>query len=207
MTALPKLVIVLLVAIVVVGAAYFATRDQGNTNTVAPTNTANTNGANANAAPANANVNTSTAPVPADWQTFTHDRGFSIRYPLDWEVVVPSQGPIVAQLTPKGKIYNVEDSPTYAVYIVVRDDRVSTYLQDVDSTRLSVVTAGANRLTRLAPTGTVSSTSYLLDLPRGSLSISDHISELLYTSNLTADEAEAMRDIYNVVLASLVVTR
>lgn len=55
--ALPVLAIVLVLALVVVGTVYFATRDQGNTNTVLTANTANTNGANVNTTPANANVN------------------------------------------------------------------------------------------------------------------------------------------------------
>ncbi len=196
LAALPALAIILAVALVLAGAAYFTTRDRGDVAT-------NAYASNANAA-TNANTN---AIVPADWQTFSHPRGFSFRYPSDWEVVAPAADSAFITLTPTGQVYNVEDSPTYPVYVSLSDDTTAEYIRDVDGSRLSTVKIGANTLTRLAPTGTISSAAYLLDLREGSLSFSDHVDELLYTNNITTAQATVMRGIYNQMLASLTVSR
>lgn len=105
--ALPILTIVLVLAIVVVGAVYFATRDQDNTNTVVTTNTTNSIGLNLNTVLENRNTspvtnlnaatNTNSSPnanvagnantnaMPDGWQeyiNFTYD--FSLALPPEW---------------------------------------------------------------------------------------------------------------------------
>lgn len=131
--ALPTLGIVLLVAILIAGAVYLATRDQGNTNTVVTTNTTNTTGSNlntvlenrntppvsnlnaltnTNSSPnANAASNANTNTLPAGWQEYVDSTyGFSLAFPPEWD------GYFVTTYDHKYPVTNEDSEFSYVVF-------------------------------------------------------------------------------------------
>jgi len=138
-------------------------------------------------------------------QTYTHNRGFSIKYPNDWTVLTSTVGLDIVAFAPNGKEYLVEGSAAYPIYIVVHDQSVAAHTQNIEDDRMSREMLGDNTFVRFGPKGTVRSTSYLIDLPRGSLSINDNVREIAAASGLTVTQEERMRTVFERMVASLLI--
>lgn len=174
-------VLLIIVALIVIGGAYFVCSNERDMNTMVVSNASETELS----------------------QTYTHNRGFSIKYPNGWTVLTSTVGLDIVAFAPNGKEYLVEGSAAYPIYIVVHDQSVAAYTQNIEDDRMSREMLGDNTFTRLGPKGTVRSTSYLIDLPGGSLSINDNVREIAAASGLTVTQEERMRTVFERMVASL----
>jgi hypothetical protein len=178
-----SVVLLIIVALIVIGGAYFVCSNERDMNTVVVSNASETE----------------------LLQTYTHNRGFSIKYPNDWTVLTSTVGLDIVAFAPNGKEYLVEGSAAYPIYIVVHDQSVAAHTQNIEDDRMSREMLGDNTFVRFGPKGTVRSTSYLIDLPRGSLSINDNVREIAAASGLTVTQEERMRTVFERMVASLLI--
>ena len=91
-TALPTLAIVLLVAIVIAGAAYLATRDQGNTNAVVTNSPANANAGNSGTDPTEGVTGGALTTDPVTGAHVFRGFGIQLTVPREWYTTEPSSG-------------------------------------------------------------------------------------------------------------------